>query len=284
MLQIPVSMDKMTVEFKDIHMEFFIEYVFRDLKKTSYVELEEDEEKNNKAFVYTVKVKRGSYKVMCITYQHIGWGTTTDIRYSLWLRINPKNLESFTDVFKTLRENSSGINFVRGEIAFDIPRHLDDVLLFPYRKRNFSYCVDTTYYGEREDQGKHGYCRFYDKKKQLKQVKKVEIEGERSRVEITWFPEYKERFLLSELPAHTPDFNKMYQCFVITDRVALEPKWKSVVDALASRVTHVMDYESNDRRRLRKALTSQTKVDFNALLEQQWKTLVEPFVRLILID
>lgn len=284
MLPIHVSMDKMTIEFKDIHMEFFIQYVFGDLKKNSYVELEEDEDKKSKAFVYTVKVKRGLYKGLCITYQHIGWGITKDNRYSLWLRINPKNLEFFTDLFKTLRENSSAVNFVRGEIAFDIPRHLDDVLLFPYRKRNFNYCVDTTYYGEREDQGKHGYCRFYDKKKHLREEKGIEIEGERSRVEITWFPKYKERFLLSELPTRTPDFNNIYQSFVITERAALEPKWKSVVDALTRRITHLFDYSSNDRRKLRNALTSQFEIDFNALLAQQWKTLVEPFVDLILLD
>ncbi|WP_430885890.1 hypothetical protein [Fusibacter sp. JL216-2] len=62
----------------------------------------------------------------------------------------------------------------------------------------------------------------FTEKKQLKQVKKVEIEGERSRVELTWFPEYKDRFLFSELPAQTPDFNSMYQSFVITDRATIK--------------------------------------------------------------
>lgn len=33
MLQIPVSMDKLTIEFKDIHMVFFIGYILGDLKK-----------------------------------------------------------------------------------------------------------------------------------------------------------------------------------------------------------------------------------------------------------
>lgn len=284
MLPIQVSMDKMTVEFKDIHIEFFIEYVLGHLKKTSRVRRGTDEKKKNPAFVFTVTVNRGRSNWLYITYQHICQGISNTLCYNLWLKTNPENFEAFTDVFKTLRENSSSVSFVRSEIAFDIPRHLDDVLLFPKRKRNHRYYYDTTYYGERKDQVNHGYCRFYDKKKQLKQVKKVEIEGERSRVEITWFPEYKDRFLLSELPAQTPDFNSIYQSFVITDKATIKTEWQSVVDALASRVTHIFDYSSNDRRRLRKALIGQFEVDFNALLEQQWKTLVEPFVRLILID
>ncbi|WP_430885891.1 hypothetical protein [Fusibacter sp. JL216-2] len=37
----------------------------------------------------------------------------------------------------------------------------------------------------------------------------------------------------------------------------------------------MFDYSSNDRRRLRKALIGQFEVDFNALLEQQWKTLAD---------
>ncbi len=283
MLPIPVSMDKLTIEFKDIHMIFFIDYVTVELKKTSFVRRETDEEKKNPAFVHTVKVNRGRFKGLYITYQHIGQGVSPTLRYSLWLKVHPDNLDAFTDVFKRLRENSSGVNFVRGEIAFDIPRHLNDVLLFPKRRKNPTYIVDSTYYNF-EDPAKNGYCRFYDKKKQLRAEKGIEIEEERSRVEIKWYPKYKDRFLLRELPMRPPDFNKMYQCFVITDRAALQPEWKVIVDALASRTRHIFDYESNDRRRLRKALTSQTEVDFNALLEQQWKTLAEPFVSLILID
>jgi len=170
-------MDKMTVEFKDIHIEFFIEYVLGHLKKTSRVRRVTDEKKKNPAFVFTVTANRGQSNWLYITYQHICQGISNTLCYNLWLKTNPENFEAFTDVFKTLRENSSSVSFVRGEIAFDIPRHLDDVLLFPKRKRNHRYYYDTTYYGERKDQGNHGYCRFYDKKKQLKQVKKAEIEG-----------------------------------------------------------------------------------------------------------
>lgn len=284
MLQIPVSMDKLTIEFKDIHMVFFIDYILGDLKKTSRVYHEKDEKKKSRAFVFTVKVNRGRSNWLYITYQHIGHGVSSDLRYNLWLKTHPDNLDAFRDVLKTLREHSSAVNFIRAEIAFDIPRHLDDVLLFPRRKRNHRYCYDTTYYGSRIDQGKLGYCRFYDKKKQLKQAKKIDIEGERSRVEITWFVGFKERFLLEELPAHTPDFNNIYQSFVITDWEALKPEWRGHVKALARRLTHINDYSSNDRRRLRKALTGQTEVDFNGLLKDQWKTLVAPYVRLVLID
>lgn len=281
MLQIPVSMDKLTVEYTDVHIEFFIEYVTRQLKQNYYVKLEKGE---SQAFVFTVKVNRGSKWKLHMSYQHIQHGLSLSNCYSLWLKIHPDHLHAFTDVFKTLRENSSKVNFVRGEIAFDIPRHLNDVLLIPKRKRNVRYVVDTTYYGF-EQQSKNGYCRFYDKKKQLKDRKNIEIDGERSRVEIKWFPKYENCFLLSELSdERTPDFNKMYQCFVITDRVSLTPRFKGIVDALTRRMASIFDYESNDRRRLRKALTSQTEVDFNALLEQQWKTLVEPFVSQILID
>lgn len=283
MLPIPVSMDKLTVEFKDIHMEVFIDYVTIELKETSFVRRETDKKKKNPAFDETVKVYRGWHKGLYITYKHKAQGDLSSLRYSLWIKVHPDNLDAFTDVFKRLRENSSGVNFVRGEIAFDIPCHLNDVLLFPKRRRNPTYIVDTTYYNF-EDPAKNGYCRFYDKKKQLREAKGIKIEEERSRVEIKWYPKYKDRFLLSELPMRPPDFNKMYQCCVITDRAALQPEWKVIVDALASRTRHIFDYESNDRRRLRKVLTSQTEVNFNDLLEQQWKTLVEPFVRLILID
>ena len=195
MLQIPVSMDKLTVEYTDVHIEFFIEYVTRELKQNYYVKLEKGE---SQAFIFTVKVNRGSKWKLHISYQHIQHRLSLSNGYSLWLKIHPDHLHAFIDVFKTLRKNSSKVNFVRGEIAFDILRHLNNVLLIPKRKRNFRYVVNTTYYGERKDQGKTGYCHFYEKKKQLKDRKGIEIEGERSRVEIVWSPKFKERFLLSE--------------------------------------------------------------------------------------
>lgn len=64
---------------------------------------------------------------------------------------------------------------------------------------------------------KYGYCCFYDKKKELKEKYGIEIEGERSRVEIVYRPDSKTRFSMKGLLARPPDFNRLYQCHVITD-------------------------------------------------------------------
>ncbi|WP_027399776.1 hypothetical protein [Anaerovorax odorimutans] len=73
----------------------------------------------------------------------------------------------------------------------------------------------TRYIGNKRQRNKHGYCKVYDKKNQLKEVKKEEVAGELTRVEITYrtYP----RFPIDELIHHPPKFNRLYTCNVVPD-------------------------------------------------------------------
>lgn len=119
--------------------------------------------------------------------------------YTLWAETNPEYMATFRNVFKTISRKPRKINFILCDVAFDIPYVIRKVLLLYRTGRKPSYYMNTTYYGTGKSHKKNGYCRFYDKNKQLREVKKKNMVSELLRVEMVYRPDSYDRFSMREL-------------------------------------------------------------------------------------
>lgn len=275
MNDIRVSVDRIIIEYTKVSLEFFNRYIAKTLCDFYHENINPN---GSPAFHYTVCFKENAGHYLHLSYKLMTEQKST--HYTLWAETNPEYMVTFKNVFKMFSKNAKAINFVLSDVAFDVPYALSDILLVPVKGRKASYCKTTTYYGKRKDCRKHGYCRFYDKKKELKEKYGIEIEGERSRVEIVYRPDSTSRFSMQDLIARPPNFNRLYQCHIITDIDKLKTKRKEVVQALIRRERAYSELSYYLRYELKKDLKSQMEVDFNTLAEQQWKELLNLYVSL----
>lgn len=84
----------------------------------------------------------------------------------LCLEVNPNkhhDKDSFREVLDFIRNNCTSGTLIRYDYAIDIPKKPDDVQVFKTRKQYGLY-KGTRYFGVRNN---HGYCRIYDKAKEL---------------------------------------------------------------------------------------------------------------------
>ncbi len=98
------------------------------------------------------------------------------------------------------------------DVAFDFPIHLSNLLVTSNTGREMNLFQGTRYFGGKGQRGKHGYCRIYDKKKELAS-KGVVIDEELTRVEMVYKPNKVK--MVEELLTDLPSFNKLYTGTII---------------------------------------------------------------------
>lgn len=275
MEDIRVSVDRIIIEYTRVSLDFFNSYIAKNLCDYYHANINPN---SSKAFHYTVCFKENDGHYLHLSYKLMSEKKAT--HYTLWAETNPEYMVTFRNVFKTLSRNAKEINFVLCDVAFDIPYATHEVFLISRTGRKPSYYKNTTYYGTGKDRRKHGYCRFYDKKKQLREVEKKDVVGELSRVEMVYRPDSYDRFSMRDLLARSPNFNRLYQCHILTDTDKLIPKKKKVVEAIISRTMAYKELSTYQRGALKKDLSSQLEVNFDTLSEQQWKELINLYVSL----
>lgn len=273
MQDIKVSIDRIIIEYTKVSLEFFNTYVARTLCDFYHTNLNPN---GSPAFHYTVCFKENDGQYLHLSYKPMR--EKKSIHYTLWAETNPEYMGTFKNVFKILSQNSRDINFVLCDVAYDIPVAINKVLLVSKTGRKATNYKGTIYYGEGSDRRTHGYLRCYDKKKQLKEVRDIDVLGDLTRVEIVYRPSATNRFAMKELLARSPDFNRLYQCYVLTDIKKLNPKREAIIKALISHKIIYKELSSYQRGVLKKDLTSQMKVDFDTLAQQQWKELVSIYI------
>lgn len=181
MEDIRVSVDRIIIEYTRVSLDFFNSYIAKYLCDYYHANINPN---SSKAFHYTVYFKENDGHYLHLSYKLMSEKKAT--HYTLWAETNPEYMVTFRNVFKTLSRNAKEINFVLCDVAFDIPYATHEVFLLSRTGRKPSYYKSTTYYGTGKDRRKHGYCRFYDKKKQLREVEKKDVVGELSRVEMVY--------------------------------------------------------------------------------------------------
>ena len=263
---IKVSLDKVIIEYTKISMEFFNRYFVEGI--CVYYGI--DHIIGKYGYHYELHIKKG-HKV----YLHIYYKPMYQKRskhYPLRIKTHPAYLEHFSDILERLSREAKEINFIQCDVAFDIPYSLKNVFIASNTGRNMNIYEGTRYFGKRGQSSQHGYCRVYDKKKEMEEKKKVKVAGALTRVEISYRPDPK--IPISQLVYSPPKFNKYYTCSVIKDLNGVKPEYRAIILAIQNQHMIMGDFTRHYRNNVKQALEAQQTVDFDALAGKHWKDII----------
>ncbi|WP_249704710.1 hypothetical protein [Bacillus zhangzhouensis] len=185
----------------------------------------------------------------------------------LRVETHPRYLQEFSTLLKMLKEMSQGVYFVSADIAFDFPIHLSNLLITSNTGREMNIFQGTRYFGGKGQRGKHGYCRVYDKKKELA-TKSIDIDRELTRIEIVYKPGKVKLF--EELLTEIPSFNKLYTGVIINPEKTITPIHKAILICLMSGKMAINEFSRHYRRVLKKHLATQEQINFDNMLKNVW--------------
>lgn len=259
-----VSMDKLAVEYRKMPAGYFMSWYGRlmfqrncKVRRTEY----------RKLFVYQlhIRLERGVY--LHVFYQN--FRETNGGLYTLRLETRPENYERFGDWLSEFRQNSTNIDFVSCDVAYDVPVPLTDVFVVSkHMRRKLRLHKGTRYFGLSHQRKQDGYCRVYDKKLELWQRQRIQIDGELTRIEMVYKPEI--RIPLVDIFHHPPEQGRQYFASVIDDWTELSAKeaerirnWQKGVDT----------YSRHIRESIKKKLADRA-LDFDRLASEQWVALM----------
>lgn len=219
-----------------------------------------------RGFQYRIRINTGEH-FLHISYKLVYAPKTR--KNTLRIEVYPKSLVYLRDWLEQIRDYANQILFVRCDVAFDIPVPLYDLFTMSTKGRRLRIFKDTRYYNGKHQRQEDGYCRVYDKKRQLSETSRRKIKGERTRMEIVYAP--KEKIQLATLVQYPPQFNSRYLCAVLTDLSKFSTKVGRLVKEIQQGELLPQDTTPYYRKQIQEEMKTQEVIDLNALAAEQWQ-------------
>lgn len=204
---VTVSIDRIVIDFTDVYWDFFNEFHKR-ICHFCGVRMTVGE----RGFQYRIRINTGEH-FLHISYKLVYAPKTR--KNTLRIEVYPKSLVYFRHWLEQIRDYANEILFVRCDVAFDIPVPLHELFTMSTKGRRLRLFKGTRYYNGKHQRQEDGYCRVYDKKRQLSETGRQKIKREQTRMEIVHAP--KGKIPLASLVQYPPQFNSKYLCAVLTD-------------------------------------------------------------------
>lgn len=264
MRNINLSIDKIVIEYKDVHWKFFNPFK-RNI--CDYYGVTESIGKTDWGFKYHLHIELSHEAYLHISYQP--YHEPKSFKHSLRIETHPDYLPEFKHLLDTLYQNASSIWFVRCDVAFDIPSPITNVFTSSKTGRRMNLYEGTRYFGRKSQRQQAGYCRVYDKRKEQEERKGKKTVGEITRVEIVYRP--AEKIPMESLIQHPPQFNNLYFCQVLNDLAPLKPEKRAIVFAIQQGLMTMDEFTPHHKRTIMQLLADQEAVDFDEIANEQWE-------------
>ena len=258
---VTVSIDRIVIDFTDVYWDFFNEFHkrichFYGVRMTV----------GERGFQYRIRINTREH-FLHLSYKLIYAPRTQ--KNTLRIEAYPKSLVYFRQWLEQIRDYAKQVLFVRCDVAYDIPAPIHDVFTMSKTGRKLRLFKGTRYYNGKHQRQEDGYCRVYDKKRELLERWQQNIEGERTRMEIVYAP--KEKLQLATLVQHPPQFNSKYLCAVLTDLSKLAPKVGRFVQEIQQGMLLPQEMTFYYRQKIQEQMNTQNVIDLNLLAVEQWQ-------------
>lgn len=258
---VTVSIDRIVIDFTDVYWDFFNEFHkrichFYGVKMTV----------GERGFQYRIRINTGE-QFLHISYKLVYAPKTR--KNTLRIEAYPKSLVYFRYWLEQIRDFANEILLVRCDVAFDIPVPINDLFTMSTKGRKLRLFKGTRYYNGKHQRQENGYCRVYDKKRQLLETGRQKIRGERTRMEIVYAP--KGKIPLASLVQYPPQFNSKYLCAVLTDLSKFTPKVGRLVQEIQLGELFPQDLKPYYRKQIQNQMNSQDVINLNELAAEQWQ-------------
>ncbi|MGH0555544.1 replication initiation protein [Bacillus pretiosus] len=271
MLEVEVTIDKFVTEYKDIphsvflHLYMIVSQQYKVRKKTYTC-----------SYGHEIYIQKCNGAYIYLYYKNLR--ETEGYLHTLRIETRPEYYAHFQEVLGMIAGKASRIEFVSCDVAYDIQKVLEDIVVIPTdARRKMSHYETTRYFGKPEQRKQNGYCRIYDKKLELKQNQGVHITYDLSRIEIVY--KISEKILLNDIVKYPPTQNEHYFAAVVMD-------WEALKKKQMERIINLRDgkemYTQYVRREIKKNLTNQYRVDFDELARINWERLIQEPCSIIL--
>lgn len=258
---VSVSIDRIVIDFTGIHWDFFNEFRKR-ICHFYGVRMMVGE----RGFQYRIRINIGEH-FLHLSYKLIYAPRTQ--KNMLRIEAYPKSLVYFRQWLEQIRDYARQVLFVRCDVAYDIPAPIQDVFTMSKTGRKLRLYKGTRYYNGKHQRQEDGYCRVYDKKRELMERRRQTINGERTRMEIVYAP--KEKLLLATLVQYPPQFNSKYLCAVLTDSSKFTPKVGLFVQEIQQGTLLPQGLTLYYRKKIQDEMNTQDVIDLNLLAAEQWQ-------------
>ncbi|NUU59601.1 hypothetical protein [Paenibacillus agri] len=185
------------------------------------------------------------------------------------IEVYPKSLIYFRQWLEQIRDYAKRVLFVRCDVAYEIPAPIQDVFTMSKTGRKLRLFKGTRYYNGKHQRQEDGYCRAYDKKRELLEKGQQNIKGERTRMEIVYTP--KEKLTLSTLVQHPLQFSSKYLCTVLMDLFKFTRKVQGVVEGIQQGTLLPQKTALYYRQKIQEQRNMQDLIDLNVLAAEQWQ-------------
>lgn len=264
MVEVQVTIDKFVVEYKNIPYSIFLHLYMMAVKR-----YKTKKETYTRSYAHKVYINKCDGIYMYVYYQNIR--ETEGHLHTLRVETRPEYYVHFKEILKMIAGQASQIEFVSCDIAYDIRKRLEDIVVIPVdARRTRGHYKTTRYFGKPEQRKQNGYCRIYDKRLELEQNQGIYITYDLSRIEVVY--KVSEKIPLTDIGKYPPKQSEHYFAAVVTDWKALKKKQKE-------RVINLRDgnetYTQYVRREIKKNLTNQYRVDFDELVRKNWENLIQ---------
>ncbi|UKS27377.1 replication initiation protein [Paenibacillus sp. HWE-109] len=262
-MKVAVSMDKVMLEFEGVRLSDYLPW---SIRLTTQYRTKHIRYKKLYCYQMHVRLDKG-------VYLHVFFKNFREVAsykgYTLRIETHPEHYAKLTDLLEPIWNAAEQVYFVSGDVAFDVPQVLDNVLIIAnHARRRIRLYKDTRYFGLPHQRKLHAYCRAYNKRQQLL-TQGIDLGYDLTRIEMVYKPSMK--IPLNDLVVHPPEFNKYYFAKVLTDMGALTAKERDRVNKLQ---TGEERYTLHVRNRIKESLVSQYELNFNQLASEHWATIV----------
>lgn len=258
---VTVSIDRIVIDFTDVYWDFFNEFHKRICHYYGVRMMV-----GERGFQYRIRINTGEH-FLHISYKLVYAPKTR--KNTLRIEVYPKSLVYFRHWLEQIRDYANQILFVRCDVAFDIPVPLHDLFTMSTKGRRLRLFKDTRYYNGKHQRQEDGYCRVYDKKRQLSETGRQKIEREQTRIEIVYAS--KGKIQLASLVQYPPQFNSKYLCAVLTDLSKFSPKVGRLVKEIQQGELLPQDTTPYYRKQIQEQMKTQEVIDLNVLAAEQWQ-------------
>lgn len=258
---VSVSIDRIVIDFTGVHWDFFNEFHKR-ICHFYGVRMTVEE----RGFQYRIRINTGKH-FLHLSYKLIFAPRTQ--KNTLRIEAYPKSLVYFRQWLEHIRDYAKQVLFVRCDVAYDIPAPIQDVFTMSKTGRKLRLFKGTRYYNGKHQRQEDGYCRVYDKKRELMERRRQTIKGERTRMEIVYAP--KEKLLLATLVQHPPQFSSKYLCAILTDSSQFTSKVGRFVQEIQQGTLLPQEMTLYYRQKIQEQMNTQDVIDLNLLTAEQWQ-------------
>ncbi|GFN34211.1 replication initiation factor family protein [Paenibacillus xylaniclasticus] len=254
--------DRIVIDFTGVYWDFFNPFMLR-ICHFYGVRMYTKE----KGFIYHININTGEH-FLHISYQ-LAFAPKSR-KHTLRIEAYPESLAYFKDWLMQIQTKAKEVLFVRCDVAYDIPYNIKDVFTLSLTGRKLRLFRGTRYYNGGHQRRENGYCRVYDKKRQLSETRRQEIIGEQTRIEIVYAPKGL-RIPIASLAQYPPQFNSKYLCAVLTDLSKFAPKVGRLVQEIQQGELLPQDTTPYYRKQIQEQMKTQDVIDLNVLAAEQWQ-------------